>query len=119
MLVDRFTWFQMILAPEETCLDTTQQAELIQQYLHRFDEELGRLRSEQRPGRPKSKRIDQIEFTLKGDRDEYIGAGFEIPDLSCVSNVEALKKWDGTRESLGLIRRVRVKPPRNTPSPIK
>jgi len=102
----------MVLAPEETCLEATQKTELIQQYLHRFDERLERLRAEQRPGRPKDKQIDQIEFALKSENDEYIGAGFEIPDLSCAANVEALKKWDGTRESLGLIRRVRVKPPK-------
>lgn len=108
-LVDRFTWFQMILDPSEGLRTPQQVRELIETYLDRQSNEIRQLRAEQRPGRPLSKRIDELLLIQKTERAEYEGPGFEMPDLTSGTNLEALKKWDGTRESLDLIRITRVR----------
>lgn len=99
----------MVLDPKCVQLSIEQVHELIRQYLSRLDETLTRLQAEQRPDRPKSRRIDQIEVVRKSEQEEYEKAGFEIPDLTCVANLTALRVWDGTKESLNLIKIVRIK----------
>jgi len=107
--VDRFTWFQLALDPEEGVPNLPKVKELIEAYLDRQTEEISRLRAEQRPGRPLPKRLDQLLLVCGAERAEYEGPGFELPDLTNESNFEAFQRWDGTRESLDLIRITRVR----------
>lgn len=108
-IVDRFTWFQMVLDPEEGPCNVGRVRELIGTYLDRHTEEIGRLRAEQRPGRPLPKRLDQLLLVQGAERAEYEGPGFELPDLTSGANLDAFRRWDGTRESLDLVRITRVR----------
>jgi len=75
-------------------ITTTTIQEAITQYINRNSDELTRLKSERRPGRPPSTREDLLNNMLKQEEDEY-KSGFEIPDLQDEKNVEALQEWTG------------------------
>lgn len=99
----------MVLDPNEGPRTPQQVRELIETYLDRHSDQIKQLQAEHRPGRPLSKRIDELLLIQRTERAEYEGAGFELPDLTSRANLEALQKWDGTRESLNLVRITRVR----------
>lgn len=83
---------------------------LVQEYLARFEEEAQTIRAEQRPNRPVPKRLDEINHLISSEVAEYqSGPGLEIPDMATLNSVKALLAWDGTRESLNLLKLVRCK----------
>ena len=65
---------------------------------------------EQRTGRPLPRRHDEINFVRRAERDEYERSGFHLPDLTIPGNLALLKSWDGTHESLGLLKMTRIRP---------
>lgn len=109
-LLDRISWFQLVVDPQTTHLALPEIRDLIRQYLARLDDELEAVLKTHRPGRPIPRRADEIRLVQKTEKEEYERAGFEMPDLTNIENVAALRRWDGTRESLNLVKLVRVKP---------
>lgn len=80
---------------------------LIQQYIHRDDEELETLKAERRPGRPASTREDLLKQKQDAETGEY-KSGFWVPDLEDALNLQVLKEWDGRWASLHKVKFVRI-----------
>lgn len=76
-------------------------------YLGRHDEELAMLRKEQRPGRPKSKRLMELEDLQAAEQQEY-REGIDVPDLCNETNVALLREWKGDPQAIPLFRFVRI-----------
>jgi translation machinery-associated protein 16 len=80
---------------------------LIEQYIHRDDEELETLKAERRPGRPASTREDLLKQKQNAEVGEY-KSGFWVPDLEDDLNLQVLKEWDGRWASLHKLKFVRI-----------
>lgn len=76
-------------------------------FLTRHNEELEELRSERRPGRPPAKRETELKETIAKESQEY-NEGFELPDLTSVTNVKLLREWQGDPQALPNFRMVRI-----------
>lgn len=116
VVVDRVTWFQLVIDPEAGPLPRDEVHSLIAEYLGRFDEEIEQLKASQRTGRPKPKRLDELEMVRQQEREAYERTGFEMPDLMCAASVAALRRWDGTRESFSQVKMIRIKAPAPSPA---
>lgn len=75
-------------------------------YIQRDGEELGRLESERRPGRPSSTREDLLKRRVDTENREY-EAGFWIPDMEDADNVAQLERWTGEWTSLNTLKYIR------------
>lgn len=67
----------------------------VEAFLSRDDDEIDRLQSERRKGRPPTNRQLLLENKKKHEWSEYT-TGYEIPDLSDKLTVELLRAWNGT-----------------------
>lgn len=67
----------------------------VELFVSRYDEEIEKLRSERRPGRPQTSRHTLLEEAARIDRNVY-ATGFRIPDLTDKETVERLKLWNGS-----------------------
>lgn len=107
--VDRIMSFVLLLSEDKSHLpDLNSLHDFINTfYLGRHNLELETLRSEQRPGRPKSKRLLELEETAEKEKREY-REGIEVPDLTNETNVTILREWQGDPQALHLFRFVRV-----------
>ena len=76
-------------------------------YLGRHDDELAALQAEQRPGRPKSKQLLELEERIEKEKREY-REGMEVPDLCNDINVSILREWQGDPQAMHLFRFVRI-----------
>ncbi|SPO23558.1 uncharacterized protein UTRI_02237 [Ustilago trichophora] len=76
-------------------------------FLTRHEDELQELKSERRPGRPPHKRELELNEIIAKEQQEY-SEGFEIPDLTSVTNVKLLRDWQGDPQALPLFRMVRI-----------
>ena len=76
-------------------------------YLQRDDEELAKLESDRRPGRPRSMREDLLRQQIVVEEREY-DAGYWIPDMTDASNLELLREWNGEWASLSTLKFVRL-----------
>lgn len=76
-------------------------------FLTRHQDELQQLKSERRPGRPPHKRELQLNETIANEQQEY-SQGFDIPDLTSLTNVKLLRDWQGDPQALPLFRMVRI-----------
>ncbi|WFC98499.1 translation machinery-associated protein 16 [Malassezia yamatoensis] len=76
-------------------------------YLERHDAELEELRAEQRPGRPKSKQLMELQSLKEKEKREYY-EGMDVPDLMNEINVAILREWQGDPQALHLFRFIRV-----------
>ena len=99
---------------------------ILSSYIDRDNDELGRLKSERRPGRPPSNREDLLKqrYARSPSTPHYLGtdallariateqgeysSGFWIPDLSDESNLEKLRVWNEEWSSLGQISFIRI-----------
>ncbi|CCU98933.1 unnamed protein product [Malassezia sympodialis ATCC 42132] len=107
--VDRIMTFVLLLPDEKTHLpDLYAFHDFITTfYLGRHDEELAMLRQEQRPGRPKSKRLMELEDLYAAEQQEY-REGMDVPDLCNETNVTLLRAWKGDPQAIPLFRFVRI-----------
>lgn len=76
-------------------------------YLGRHADELERLAAEQRPGRPPSKRLEELRRQVEAESREY-NEGMDVPDLRNEVNVSILREWKGDPQALPLFRFVRI-----------
>jgi translation machinery-associated protein 16 len=80
---------------------------LIEDYLGRDDEELAKLKSERRAGRPPSTRETLLKQNQEQEQKEYV-SGFWVPDLEDMENLNKLKDWKGQWSGLNVIKFVRI-----------
>ena len=80
---------------------------LLQRYVKRDDEELGRLKKERRPGRASSTREDLLKQRMAAEEREY-DLGFWVPDMENEQNLGVLRNWNGQWTALSTIKYVRV-----------
>lgn len=76
-------------------------------YISRDDEELAKLQTERRPGRPSSTREDLLKQRIETENREY-DAGFWIPDMEDADNIARLESWTGDWTSLNTLSYVRL-----------
>lgn len=76
-------------------------------YLSRNDNELADIKSQRRPGRPSSTREDLLKLQIEAEDREYDN-GFWTPEMQDESNLEMLRRWDGSWGSLNTIKYVRL-----------
>lgn len=104
LLIDRLLWFQA-LSLEQPAENEQQIHQIIsEQYLHRFDEELKEIESEQKSSlhtKPKGSRQRNIEFILNKEQEEYQKGVFQLPDLTQSKQILMLRDWQGDISSLG------------------
>lgn len=80
---------------------------LIEVYVERDRDELEKLKSERRPGRPASSRQDTLQRRMDLERNEF-KTGYNLPDLTDKENVERLLKWDGGIGGIIQVNMIRV-----------
>lgn len=107
--VDRIMSFLLLLSEDKTHLsDLNSLHDFINTfYLGRHNLELEALRAEQRPGRPKSKRLFELEEQIEKEKQEY-REGMEVPDLMNETNVAVMREWQGDPQALHLFRFIRI-----------
>ena len=76
-------------------------------YLDHYSEEIAQLKRERRPGRPSTSREDQVKRSIVTEGGEY-EAGYWLPDLRDVKNVEALREWSGQWSALNTLKFIRL-----------
>ena len=81
--------------------------QIIEKFIHQNDDELQRLQSERRKGRPPTNRQTILEEKLKYDLEIY-RTGFKIPDLTDQLTVERIKEWNGTTGATTTMKFIRV-----------
>lgn len=72
--------------------------QIIQAYIDRNDEDLERMNSERRPGRPMTNK-HQIMLEKKKYDEHIFETGFKIPDLRDRETADRLRNWNGTSGS--------------------
>ena len=105
--LDRVAFFQARLPDTLHPMELDRIKDLVNEHLSRHDEELEKLQSERRPGRPASNRQRLLEQQLKMDGLEY-ESGFWLPDLQDAQTLIKLDAWRGDYTGLALLRFVRV-----------
>ncbi|KAI9052415.1 hypothetical protein LZ554_003761 [Drepanopeziza brunnea f. sp. 'monogermtubi'] len=107
-LIQRAAYFQeAIRANDGKPLELDTIKNLIQAFVHSYDEEFNQLKKERRPGRPASTREDLLRIKIAADEKEYEG-GFYMPDLTDENNVTFLDRWEGSWSYLSTLKWVRV-----------
>lgn len=85
---EKIAWFRDHLDPEVTAYTPELTANLVEEYLGRFDEELEQIRLKnqvgQRCSRQHASREDAIEHSQKLEKDEYEGCGLGKSQLSYI-----------------------------------
>ncbi|CDS82475.1 uncharacterized protein SPSC_03294 [Sporisorium scitamineum] len=107
--VDRLSTLVLLLPDEIDALpDLPSVHEFISQnFLTRHNDELQELKAERRPGRPPLKREVELKELIAKEAQEY-QEGFELPDLTNLTNVKLLRDWQGDPQALLLFRMVRI-----------
>ena len=107
--VDRILAFVLLLSEDKTHIPDLYAFHdfMTTFFLARHDEELAELQKAQRPGRPKSKRLLELERLIASEKREYHD-GMVVPDLCNETNVELLRQWEGDPQALPLFRFVRI-----------
>lgn len=80
---------------------------IIEKFIHQNDDELERLKSERRKGRPPTNRQNLLEEKLKHDLDVF-KTGYKIPDLSDKLTVERCRDWNGTTGATTNMKFIRI-----------
>ncbi|KAK9453942.1 hypothetical protein V1511DRAFT_518314 [Dipodascopsis uninucleata] len=79
----------------------------IEEFIARDDQELDKLKSERRPGRPTSTRQDYLQARRDLEAEEY-ATGFYSPNLLEQGNVDLFRRWNMEYSGIGLLKYVRI-----------
>uniref|UniRef100_A0A1B6E4P4 Translation machinery-associated protein 16 n=1 Tax=Clastoptera arizonana TaxID=38151 RepID=A0A1B6E4P4_9HEMI len=95
----KYIWFRDHLNSSTTECTHEMLANLIEQYLDRFDDELNQIKIKntigQRKSRQHASREDVIALTKLQERFEYENAGIELPDILQRNQLSMLMNWNG------------------------
>lgn len=83
---------------EKATFDAEEMRAIIQEWVSRNDEEIARMESERRPGRPMSNK-HQIHIEKRKHDEHVFETGFNIPDLMDETTVSRVRGWNGTSGS--------------------
>ncbi|ROT35762.1 hypothetical protein SODALDRAFT_50652 [Sodiomyces alkalinus F11] len=107
-LLERATYFQDALKERGTVpLDISTIQTLINDFVHKYDEEHEEVKKTRRPGRPPSAKQDLLEMRIKALLEEQ-KQGFFVPDLTTEDNVRTFDRWEGSWSYLTTVSWVRV-----------
>ncbi len=112
ILVEKLSWFHENLDPEKTEYSRQDLSQMMESYLHRFDEELEQIDIIQgmksRKGRQHAAREDVIRTTMKSEENLFNTCGLEAPDLTDKKTLGIFLEWDGTTRHVNLIKMRKV-----------
>ncbi|KAI0397552.1 translation machinery-associated protein 16 [Xylariaceae sp. FL0594] len=83
--------------------------ELIQTYLHQYDDELDELKKARRPGQPAKPKEDLVKMKIAQLQKEYQN-GFLLPAIDTQENATLVEKWEGSWSYLTTFKWARVWP---------
>jgi translation machinery-associated protein 16 len=106
-LVMRIKSFQSYTTEHEAPLSVSEIQAMIEDYLGRDDEEVLKLKTERRAGRPASTRQTLLEQNQAVEQGEY-ASGFWVPDLENAEVLKKLKEWNGKWAGLATLKFVRI-----------
>ncbi|KAL6852694.1 translation machinery-associated protein 16 [Amphichorda felina] len=69
--------------------------ELINSFIHQYDEEYDEVKKSRRPGRPASAREDLLKMKISALKTEY-DQGFWLPNVMSAEKVKLLIEWEGS-----------------------
>ncbi|XP_033644508.1 translation machinery-associated protein 16-like [Asterias rubens] len=112
ILVEKLSWFHENLDPEKTEYSRLDLSQMMESYLHRFDEELEQIDIIQgmksRKGRQHAAREDVIRTTMTSEENLFNTCGLEAPDLTDKKTLGIFLEWDGTARHVNLIKMRKV-----------
>uniref|UniRef100_A0A8C4S5I4 Translation machinery-associated protein 16 n=1 Tax=Erpetoichthys calabaricus TaxID=27687 RepID=A0A8C4S5I4_ERPCA len=101
---EKLLWFQSQLHPDKSVYSRKEACEIIERYLHRFDNELEQIELvnsiKGRQGRQHSAREDVIKHTIEREKMLYEGYGIEIPDILNGKHLKIFREWNGDLQKL-------------------
>uniref|UniRef100_A0A8D0L3M6 Translation machinery-associated protein 16 n=1 Tax=Sphenodon punctatus TaxID=8508 RepID=A0A8D0L3M6_SPHPU len=104
LLGEKLLWFQSHLDPSKAEYTKKEAYELVENYLHRFNNELEQIELHNsikgRQGRQHSSRETIIKQTMERERQHYEGYGIEIPDIMNSKHLKFFRDWDGDLKKL-------------------
>lgn len=103
----RIKSFQSYTTEHESPLSIPEIQAMIEDYLGRDDEEVLKLKSERRAGRPANTRQTLLEQNQATEQGEY-ASGFWVPDLENLENLKKLKEWNGQWAGLATLKFARI-----------
>ncbi|KAH8668904.1 translation machinery-associated protein 16 [Xylariales sp. PMI_506] len=107
-LIERASYFQEAAKQNGgKALEASVIQELINAFVHQYDEELNDLKKNRRPGRPATTREDLLKVKIASLEKEYEN-GFFLPDLSIDENAAHFTRWDGAWSFLTTLKWVRL-----------
>ncbi|KAI1816998.1 translation machinery-associated protein 16 [Poronia punctata] len=83
--------------------------DLIQIYVHQYDEELNEVKKARRPGQPAKPKEDLLKMKVASLEKEYQN-GFLLPVLDTQDNITVLEKWEGSWSYLTNFKWTRIWP---------
>ncbi|KAJ3075394.1 hypothetical protein HDU98_008223 [Podochytrium sp. JEL0797] len=105
--VDRLVWFKYAM-PDDVDVATPEMVhDLIDQYIHRYSDEIEELKSQIRPNRLKPAKIAMYELLMGKDKHEY-DTGMKMPNLTDAANVVRLRRWEGDYNGISAVKMVSV-----------
>ncbi|KAF7521840.1 hypothetical protein G7054_g12324 [Neopestalotiopsis clavispora] len=106
--LDRAAYFQEAVKQNEgkpLQLETVK--ELINGFVHQYDEELNELKKARRPGRPASTKEDLLKAKINVLEKEY-QSGFLTPETTTEEDALRLERWEGSWAYLTGMKWVRI-----------
>ncbi|GMM31463.1 Tma16 protein [Martiniozyma asiatica (nom. inval.)] len=82
--------------------------DLLQTWISRSDEEIENLTAERRPGRPKPKKLEQLEDVRKKENHMY-ETGMKVPDMRDRNTMMLLNEWKGDHGGLTAMKHILLK----------
>ncbi|CAH3152570.1 unnamed protein product [Porites evermanni] len=105
---EKFRWFYENVEEEKTQYSCYEVCELIERYLHRFDQELEQINEQNsmkgRQGRVHASREDALKNIIERERELYNANGIELPDLTSSKTLSQFRDWDCDVASLKLMK---------------
>ncbi|TRY90355.1 hypothetical protein DNTS_023636 [Danionella cerebrum] len=108
LIGEKLLWFQSQLNPDKAVYSNQEACEIIERYLHRFDDELVQIELvnsiKGRQGRQHFSREAIIKQTIERERAQFEGNGFEIPDIINTKHLKVFREWNGDLKKLPSIK---------------
>ncbi|XP_075889427.1 translation machinery-associated protein 16 [Nelusetta ayraudi] len=101
---EKLLWFQAQLDSGKAAYTRKEACEIVERYLQRFNSELEQIELmngiKGRQGRLHGAREAVIKQTIEREREQYEGAGFEIPDIINGKHLKTFREWTGDLKKL-------------------
>jgi len=95
---EKIRWFFENVEEEKTQYSCSEVCDLIERYLHRFDQELEQINEQNsikgRQGRVHASREDALNTIIERERELYNTCGIELPDLTSAKTLAQFKDWN-------------------------